>query len=108
MKPLPRAPGIDADGYLEDLADWSPPVAETLARRAGVELTAEHWRLIDLARAFHARTGVSPAMRALVKLAAGRHGAALGSSIAIMRLFPGNAAKEIARIGGLPKPTDCL
>ncbi len=99
---------IDADGYLTDLSCWTPSLAGALAGRAGIELGAQHWHLIRLARDFYAKTGVSPAMRPLVKLARERHGAELGSSIALMQLFPGNPAKEIARIGGLPKPTNCL
>ena len=105
--PSPTVPETDADGFLKDLALWSRPVAQALARHAGIELGADHWRVIELARDFHARTGVSPAMRPLVKLARERHGERLGTSIALMRLFSGNPAREIARIGGLPRPTDC-
>lgn len=105
--PAAAAPAVDAEGYLLDLALWSRPVAQTLARQAGIELSADHWRVIELARDFHANTGVSPAMRPLVKLVRERHGERLGSSIALMRLFSGNPAKEIARIAGLPRPTDC-
>lgn len=105
--PPAATPEVDADGFLKDLAQWSRPVAQTLARHAGIELGADHWRVIELARDFHARTGVSPAMRPLVKLARERHGERLGSSIALMRLFSGNPAREVARIAGLPRPTDC-
>ena len=100
-------PEMDADGWLQEPSQWSPQAAEALARHAGIALGEDHWHVIDLAREFHRRTGVVPAMRALVKLARERFGARLGGSIALMRLFPGNPAREIARIGGLPRPPNC-
>ena len=100
-------PRLDPDGYLRDLSEWSEDLATELARRADITLTAEHWRVIRMVRGFHAETGVAPAMRPLVKLARLRLGDGYGSSIALMRLFPGNPAKLIAKIGGLPRPTNC-
>ena len=101
------SPALDSDGYLKDLSEWSEDLARELADRADVALTRDHWRVIDMVRAFHAETGVAPAMRPLVKLARLRLGDEFGSSIALMRLFPGNPAKLIAKIGGLPRPTNC-
>ena len=98
---------LDPDGYLKDLSQWSEDLARDLARGMDVALTPEHWRVIDMVRAFHAETGVAPAMRPLVKLARLRLGEEFGSSIALMRLFPGNPAKLVAKIGGLPRPTNC-
>ncbi len=100
-------PALDREGYLKDLSEWSEEIARELAKRADLTLTPEHWRVIDMVRAFHAETGVAPAMRPLVKLARLRLGDEYGSSIALMRLFPGNPAKLIAKIGGLPRPTNC-
>lgn len=100
-------PRLDPDGYLRDLSEWSEDLATELAGRVDITLTAEHWRVIRMVRAFHAETGVAPAMRPLVKLARLRLGDGYGSSIALMRLFPGNPAKLIAKIGGLPRPTNC-
>ena len=98
----------DAEGFLRDLSQWSSEVAEDIARDAGVTLGPDHWRLIGVVRDFYRETGVSPAMRPLVKLARERLGEKFGSSIALMRLFPGNPAKLVAKVGGLPRPTNCL
>ena len=99
---------LDSDGYLVDLGDWSPVVAQSLADDAGIELTDDHWRVVEVVRSFYRETGVSPAMRPLVKLMREAQGAELASSLVLMRLFPGNPAKAVARIAGLPKPTNCL
>ena len=99
---------LDRNGYLADLSSWSDRVAVELARREKIALGEGHWALIRLVRDFYGETGVSPAMRPLVKLAKERMGADYGSSLALMKLFPGNPAKLAAKIGGLPRPTNCL
>ena len=58
----------DKDGYLKHLGDWNPEVAAWLAQSVGVVLTDEHWEVINALRAFYEDTGVSPAMRILVKI----------------------------------------
>ncbi len=99
---------VDKEGFLLDLADWNDAVAVELARAAGVELTQMHWQIISMLRNFHRETGLSPSMRPLVKLVRERIGAQCGSSIHLHRLFPGNPAKVVAKIAGLPRPTNCL
>lgn len=99
---------LDREGYLTDISEWSKEVAEELARQSGIFLNDNHWQLITLVRDFYRETGVSPTMRPLVKLVRERIGVHLGTSIALMKLFPGNPAKLIAKISGLPRPTNCL
>lgn len=98
----------DADGFLENLDDWNPEVARQLAAQINLTLTDEHWELIELAREFYATTDVVLAMRPLVKLAREQLGADKGTSIHLNLLFPDGAAKNLARVAGLPKPTNCL
>ena len=43
---------LDKDGYLAALDDWSEPVAEALAAREELALTAEHWEILQLLREF--------------------------------------------------------
>jgi tRNA 2-thiouridine synthesizing protein E len=100
-------PLIDKEDYLQNLEDWSPAVAEWLAERAGIALTSEHWELIELVRAFHAAYELAPSMRPLVKLVRERLGAARGNSLYLLKLFPGNPAVQLARIAGLPRPSNC-
>ena len=99
---------LDEDGHLADPGDWSACVAKALANEAGVQLGTDHWRVIDTVRAFHAVTGVAPSMRPLVKLVRGDSHPELGSSIALMGLFPGSPATLAAKIAGLPRPDKCL
>ena len=73
-----------------------------------MELSDDHWELITLVRDFHARTDVVPAMRPLVKLARDQLGPDKGTSVQLNLLFPNGPAKLLAKIAGLPKPTNCL
>ena len=98
---------VDAEGYLVDLDDWSAQVAAQIAAAEGIALTDEHWAVIELVRDFYDETGISLAMRPLVKLARDNLGPDFGNSIALMKLFPGSPAKLVAKIGGLPRPTKC-
>lgn len=101
-------PPRDKEGYLSRLEDWDARVAEALAREEGIELTDEHWALIELIRGFYRTYQVSPAMRVLVKHARECLGPERGTSIYLLRLFPGSPAKVLAKVAGLPRPTNCL
>lgn len=99
---------LDKDGYLRDLEDWSPEVADKLAATVSITLNEAHWEVLDVLREFYQRTGLSPAMRPLVKLIAQELGTEKGRSIYLMKLFPGNPALLTSKIAGLPRPTNCF
>ncbi|WP_163557191.1 TusE/DsrC/DsvC family sulfur relay protein [Halomonas sp. NO4] len=103
-----RAIALDPEGYLVDLADWTPEVATALAEEEGRTLSEEHWEVIEVLRDFYARFENAPAMRPLVKSVAQALGPEKGRSLHLMKLFPDSPAKVGARLAGLPKPTNCL
>ena len=98
---------LDKEGYLEELADWTPEVANILAMRENISLTPAHWEVIDLLREFHAEHGLSPMMRVLVRKMKSRLGDDKGSSLYLMTLFPEYPALIASKIAGLPRPTNC-
>jgi tRNA 2-thiouridine synthesizing protein E len=99
---------LDQEGFLLDLQDWSEPVAAALAEREALPLTAEHWEILHLLRAFYQEFQLSPATRPLVKYTALKLGPDKGNSLHLNRLFKGTPAKLAAKLAGLPKPTNCL
>jgi tRNA 2-thiouridine synthesizing protein E len=99
---------LDADGYLENLNDWSEAVALELAALESIELDSEHWELIKLVRRYYDEFEHAPAMRPLVKWIKFEAGPDKGNSIYLHKLFPVSPAKQLARVSGLPKPTKCL
>ena len=82
--------------------------AEALAGREELQLTAEHWEILELLRGFYAEFQLSPATRPLVKYVALKLGPDKGNSLHLNRLFKGTPAKLAAKLAGLPKPTNCL
>ena len=98
---------LDADGHLADADSWCETVARRFAEQAAVALGPDHWQVIHAVRRFHAATGVAPSTRALVKLMR-EQAPALGSSIALLRLFPGHSANLVAKLAGLPRPDRCV
>lgn len=104
---------LDAEGYLLNLNDWSPETAESLAAHESRQLTPDHWEIIDTVRDFYRRFEMVPAMRPLVKAVRQRFGDEKGSSMYLMSLFPEGGARSespariVARLAGLPRPTNC-
>jgi tRNA 2-thiouridine synthesizing protein E len=103
-----QVPKLDKEGYLLELSDWNEAVADQLAQDERIDLLDEHWTLIHLVRAFYEKFEVAPAMRPLVKQVRAQLGAEKGTSIYLLKLFPGSPAKLLAKIAGLPRPTNCL
>ncbi|CAN1602321.1 TusE/DsrC/DsvC family sulfur relay protein [Pseudomonas mediterranea] len=103
-----RAIALDKDGYLADRDDWSAEVATALAAAEDIELSPEHWEILELLRSFYDEFQLSPATRPLIKYTALKLGADKGNSLHLNRLFKGTPAKLAAKLAGLPKPTNCL
>lgn len=103
-----RAIELDKDGFLVDLSDWSADVASALAAAEEIELTPEHWEVLELLRSFYEEFQLSPATRPLIKYTALKLGPDKGNSLYLNRLFKGTPAKLAAKLAGLPKPTNCL
>ncbi len=103
-----RSVALDKDGFLEDLNDWSSEVAAALATQESIDLSPEHWEILELLRAFYAEFQLSPATRPLIKYTALKLGPEKGNSLHLNRLFNGTPAKLAAKLAGLPKPTNCI
>lgn len=108
LHPDNRQIPLDKDGFLLNLQDWNPDIAEQLAHQENLRLTPEHWEIIALLREFYAEFQMSPAMRALVKYTEKKLGPEKGRSIYLLSLFPPSPAKIASKIAGLPRPTNCL
>lgn len=99
---------FDQEGFLLDIHEWSPEVAEQIASSENITLTDAHWQIIELAREYHQTFDISPEMRPFVKWTAQKLGPEKGKSIYLLSLFPGSPAKLVSKIAGLPKPPNCL
>ena len=95
---------VDADpeGFLLDATQWTPELAEEIARANGLaELTDRHWMVVDFMRRTFLDTGDAPTVRTL--------GKASGVPIKeLYQLFPKGPAKLAAKVAGIPKPHGCI
>lgn len=98
----------DTHGYLKNMSDWTPELAELIAAGEQISLSDAHWEVIRFVRDFYAEYKTSPAIRALVKAMALKLGEDKGNSRYLYRLFPEGPAKQATKIAGLPKPAKCI
>jgi tRNA 2-thiouridine synthesizing protein E len=100
---------VDEEGYLLHVSDWTPEIAAQLAAQQQLTLVEAHWDIIHAIREFYSQYQRSPTTRVLLKYLAQQLGADRASSIYVMQLFgDGTPAKTVARLAGLPKPTNCI
>lgn len=100
---------VDEEGYLLNHHDWTPIIAEQLAQQQQLILHDEHWQILYAIRDFYQQYQRSPTTRVLLKYLGQTLGSEKSSSIYVMALFgDGTPAKTIARLAGLPKPTNCI
>jgi TusE/DsrC/DsvC family sulfur relay protein len=99
---------IDEKGYLADYRSWTPEVAAAMATADGIELTREHWFVLDFFRQYFERHEVEPPMRAVVRQVRAELGEEKGSSRFLYLLFPDGPTKQASRYAGLPRPLSCI
>ena len=95
---------LTRDGRLADLSQWNEDIAESLAMREGIALSAEHWEVLSVMRLFYQEYNVSPVRKLLKKAIADRLGPEKATDAYIDRLFPGDVQLQGTRIAGIPAP----
>ena len=105
--PLPKEIKTDKNGYLTDSNQWTKELAELISREEGIELTDEHWQVINYVRQFYLEFNTSPSIRPLIKYLKTKPSGDKVSSLYLQMLFPEGAAKQATKIAGLPKPARC-
>lgn len=98
----------DEEGYLANLSEWSEEVADFIARQEDVEMTTNHWEVVNFLREYYNDFQIAPAVRVLTKAIGKKLGPDKGSSKYLYELFPYGPAKQACKIAGLPKPTGCV
>ncbi len=99
---------VDEEGYLVNLADWDEEIAKYLAQEEKVDMTENHWEVVNFLREYYAEYQIAPAIRVLTKAIAKKLGADKGNNKYLYELFPYGPAKQACKIAGLPKPTGCI
>ncbi len=100
--------GHDKEGYITDIGEWSKDLAEIIAKQEEIDMTDEHWAVVNFLREYYGQYQIAPANRVLVKAIKKKLGEDKGSNKYLYRLFPYGPAKQACKIAGLPKPTGCV
>jgi tRNA 2-thiouridine synthesizing protein E len=99
---------VDEEGYLANLNDWNPEIAEWMAKDEDAELTENHWEVINFLREYYDEYQIAPAVRVLTKAIGKKLGKDKGNSKYLYELFPYGPGKQACKYAGLPKPTGCV
>ena len=98
----------DEEGYLANLNDWNPDLANAMAEVDGAALDENHWEVINFLREYYEEYQIAPAVRVLTKAIGKKLGKDKGNSKYLYELFPYGPAKQACKYAGLPKPTGCV
>jgi len=93
----------DGDGFLVDMNQWTPDICEQMALADGIEITEEMFNHIKLAREMYEESSMVPRIKDFGK-ALGMDRKAKG----LYDVWKSGPMKQIAKYGGLPKPTGCV
>ena len=98
----------DEEGYIKDISQWNMELAAVIAKAEDVEMTAEHWEVVNFLRDYYNEYQIAPAVRVLIKAVKEKFGPEKGNNKYLYELFPYGPAKQACKIAGLPKPTGCV
>jgi tRNA 2-thiouridine synthesizing protein E len=98
----------DEEGYLTDISQWNKDLAVLIAKDEDIDMTDEHWEVVDYLREYYDEYQIAPAVRVLVKSIKKKFGPEKGNNKYLYELFPYGPGKQACKIAGLPKPTGCV
>jgi len=91
-------------GFLVSQDDWDKDVAAAIAAAEGLDLTPDHWGVIDYLReSYFEHNGEQPNNRAILKAMQGKWAGRKVDNKTLFDLFPGNPSKQAGKIAGLPE-----
>ncbi len=91
---------VNEEGYLLDSKQWTPEIANEIAREMNITLTDKHYAVLNYLRQKHA-AGANLTIRGV-----GNSG--IVDIKELYQLFPGGPLKYSAKIAGIPKPMSCV
>jgi tRNA 2-thiouridine synthesizing protein E len=98
----------DEEGYITDISLWSKELAVLIAADEKIEMSDDHWEVVNFLRDYYEEYQIAPAIRVLTKAVKKSMGPEKGNSQYLYELFPYGPAKQACKIAGLPKPTGCI
>lgn len=97
-----QMPSIDAEGYLIEPQDWNEDLAAEFARQENIQLSNEHWMVVNFMREYFEEHQVAPDARFVIKhLNQNLEGASRNK---LFELFPYGYVKQACKIAGMKRP----
>ena len=91
-------------GYLVNADEWNDEVGKAIALTDGLELTQDHWDVIEYLRdAYFNHNGELPNNRTILKAMQDKWPGRKVDNKTLFDLFPGNPSKQAGKIAGLPE-----
>lgn len=91
----------DPEGYLSELPPWSNAHAEQLAKEQQIEMTDEHWEVVNFLRERFVHEGQAKSGRQIIEALEERFGDRGGRRY-LYTLFPHGPVAQATTIAGLP------
>lgn len=91
---------VTDEGYLVNPNDWTPEIAEAIAKEEGITLTPKHLDVIKFIREKTLK-GETLTIRAIGK-------SGIVDIKGFYELFPGAPLKLASKIAGISKPSSCV
>lgn len=95
-----KSVAVNEEGYMTDLRQWSPEIANELAKESNMELSPRHFEVLEYLQTQYKNE---------VPLTIRRVGASGVVDIKeFYALFPAGPLKISSKIAGIPKPASCI
>ena len=94
----------DNEGYLLDPADWNMDVAQTLARGENVDMSDDHWAVVNFVRNWFDERQAVPEARHALKDMRTTFGKEKATRKFLYSLFPFGYGQQACKIAGMRKP----
>jgi TusE/DsrC/DsvC family sulfur relay protein len=91
---------VNEEGFLKDFGQWNEDVAKHLAEEEGIQLSDDHWKVINYIQDQH-KNDVPLTIRKVGK-------SGVVDIKGFYALFPGGPLKKASKISGIPKPVSCI
>lgn len=91
---------VNAEGYLKNMDQWTPELANQMAAKENIVLTDKHFEVLNWLRAKQ-KEGVPLSIRKM-----GNSG--IVDIKQFYQLFPGGPLKISSKLAGIPKPASCI
>lgn len=92
---------VDNEGFLTDFGNWNAKWAEYASQGEDIELTEEHWTVINVLQDYFREHGIPPMVRLISRLT--------GLKLKyVYELFPSGPGRGACKIAGLGKPHGCI